>query len=412
MLDDDYRRSSDLPVAGHPGYRLSAAVRTSSHPSRSVVPDGNVGTLAWLWPSMPEPSAASRCSTCCGGTSSPCRWSWRGCRPSRCRSWVVVRCGPGCTISGGAGERCRGCSPWVRRRTWRRSSSAPDAARRSAGRSAAPALPREPARTARRPSPVSRSSATSIPSHALALARPLRRRLGRPGSGWTAVRLGRLARDLDRSRTALMVDPRLMNHAGSSVRVRTVLGLPLLRLEHPTLRGFRRLTKEVIDRTVTSVLLVVLAPVLRRLRARATPRGSCGAPARRADRPGRASVLSPDLPDAAIPRRIASPRSAESCIAGAWTSCPSCSTCWVVRCALVGPRPRGLPKSRPAQRNLLVKPGMTGLWQLLGDDAIDSRAGRGPSTSATSSGGRPRSTPGSCSAAPSRTVWGSASGQR
>ena len=83
-----------------------------------------------------------------------------------------------------------------------------------------------------------------------------------PAPGWTAVRLGRLARDLDRSRTALMVDPRLMNHAGSSVRLRTVLGLPLLRLEHPTLRGFRRLAKEVIDRTVTSVLLVVLAPVL------------------------------------------------------------------------------------------------------------------------------------------------------
>ena len=43
----------------------------------------------------------------------------------------------------------------------------------------------------------------------------------------------------------------------------------------------------------------------------------------------------------------------------------------MVRCALVGPRPaRPAEVAGPAQRNLLVKPGMTGLWQLLGDDAV------------------------------------------
>ena len=44
--------------------------------------------------------------------------------------------------------------------------------------------------------------------------------------------------------------------------MRSVPGLSLLRLEHATLRGTHLLAKEVLDRIVTAVLLVVLAPVL------------------------------------------------------------------------------------------------------------------------------------------------------
>ena len=72
--------------------------------------------------------------------------------------------------------------------------------------------------------------------------------------------------------------------------------------------------------------------------------------------------------DAATTR--GSPGSAGSCAGTPSTSCRSCSTCSAASMSLVGPRPP-LPREvasygRDAQRRLLVKPGLTGLWQVSG----------------------------------------------
>ena len=69
-----------------------------------------------------------------------------------------------------------------------------------------------------------------------------------PAPGWTAVRLQQLAWDLACSRTVLLVDPRLVQFVGPQMRVTGIPGLPLLRLDHPTLTRFPRLLKGAVDR--------------------------------------------------------------------------------------------------------------------------------------------------------------------
>ncbi len=83
-----------------------------------------------------------------------------------------------------------------------------------------------------------------------------------PAPGWTAVRLDRLAWDIDAVNTELVVDPSLTEVAGPRLRTEPVNGLDLLRLTHPTLSGGSRLVKALIDRAGAALLLVLLAPVL------------------------------------------------------------------------------------------------------------------------------------------------------
>ncbi len=76
----------------------------------------------------------------------------------------------------------------------------------------------------------------------------------------TALR--RLAWRLERTRTDLVVAPALMEVAGPRIAIRPVAGLPLLHVEHPELAGGRRLVKGVFDRLVAAAALIVLAPLL------------------------------------------------------------------------------------------------------------------------------------------------------
>jgi lipopolysaccharide/colanic/teichoic acid biosynthesis glycosyltransferase len=83
-----------------------------------------------------------------------------------------------------------------------------------------------------------------------------------PAAGWTAVRLQYLARDLDHSHTALLVDPRLLQRVGPRMRVRGVDGLPLLRVDHPRLGTVARVVKGTMDRLGALLALLLVAPVL------------------------------------------------------------------------------------------------------------------------------------------------------
>jgi exopolysaccharide biosynthesis polyprenyl glycosylphosphotransferase len=74
--------------------------------------------------------------------------------------------------------------------------------------------------------------------------------------------LRRLAWQLEGTGVDLVVAPQLTDIAGPRVHIRPVEGLPLLYVEEPTLSGLAWLVKNLIDRLVALVGLIVLLPVL------------------------------------------------------------------------------------------------------------------------------------------------------
>ncbi|HET6529088.1 MAG TPA: sugar transferase [Actinoplanes sp.] len=73
--------------------------------------------------------------------------------------------------------------------------------------------------------------------------------------------LRRLAWELERDDIDLIVSSSLVDTAGDRITVRPVDGLPMMHVEHPRLAGGRRLIKSVFDVSVAAVLLVLLAPL-------------------------------------------------------------------------------------------------------------------------------------------------------
>ena len=74
--------------------------------------------------------------------------------------------------------------------------------------------------------------------------------------------LRRLAWELEGTRTNLLVAPALMDVAGPRIAIRPVCGLPLLHVEEPEFAGGRRMVKSVTDRLVAATAVVVLLPLL------------------------------------------------------------------------------------------------------------------------------------------------------
>jgi len=72
--------------------------------------------------------------------------------------------------------------------------------------------------------------------------------------------LRRLAWRLEKTGTDLCVAPALMDVAGPRTTIRPVAGLPLLHVEHPELAGTGRLIKSLVDRAGACLALVLLAP--------------------------------------------------------------------------------------------------------------------------------------------------------
>jgi exopolysaccharide biosynthesis polyprenyl glycosylphosphotransferase len=75
------------------------------------------------------------------------------------------------------------------------------------------------------------------------------------------VRLRHLAWQLERTGTDLCVAPAVMDVAGPRTTIRPVAGLPLLHVDHPELSGPKLLLKAVFDRTMAAVALILLAPL-------------------------------------------------------------------------------------------------------------------------------------------------------
>jgi exopolysaccharide biosynthesis polyprenyl glycosylphosphotransferase len=74
--------------------------------------------------------------------------------------------------------------------------------------------------------------------------------------------LRRLAWDLEGSGAHLLVAPRIAEVAVPRMHIRTVAGQPLLDVEEPEFTGLRRVAKSALDYGLTTVALVLLAPVM------------------------------------------------------------------------------------------------------------------------------------------------------
>ncbi|MFF4470356.1 sugar transferase [Streptomyces sp. NPDC001599] len=214
-----------------------------------------------------------------------------------------------------------------------------------------------------------------------------------PDPHWSPHRLQRLAWNLEGSDAEMVVAPVLMEVAGPRLHVDAVLGIPLLRVSMPTFTGGRRAVKAVVDRLGAAILLTVFAPLMlfvallvlvdsrggafyrqRRvgkdgreftiLKFRTMVAGADGARAALADRNEGAGLLFKLRRDPRVTRVGAVLRRYSV------DELPQLFNVLTGSMSLVGPRPP-LPEESAAygpdiRRRLLVKPGLTGLWQISG----------------------------------------------
>jgi len=203
----------------------------------------------------------------------------------------------------------------------------------------------------------------------------------------------RLGWDLEKTQAELLLAPSVTEIAGPRVRIRPVCGLPLMHLEKPELRGVRRLTKETFDRAAAAFGILVLLPVLLLLGVvvGATSRGGVFYRQERVGRDGQtfgmlkfrsmvagADRLVPALDDRSDGNGVLFKMKGDPRITRigkvlrrySLDELPQLLN--VVRgdMSLVGPRPP-LPSEVERygfdmHRRFLVKPGITGLWQVSG----------------------------------------------
>ena len=212
-------------------------------------------------------------------------------------------------------------------------------------------------------------------------------------SDLTQADLRRLSWQLEGSGVALVVAPSLTDIAGPRIHIRPVSGLPLLHIEEPEFSGGRRLLKECVDRLVALVSLVVLSPflLLLGLAVRLDSRGPALFRQERTGTDGRSFTMfklrSMHLDAEARLAHLADSNDSDGLLfkmrddprvtrVGTWLrrfsldELPQLLNVVLGHMSLVGPRPP-LPRevSRyelDVQRRLLVKPGLTGLWQISG----------------------------------------------
>ncbi|WP_026251979.1 sugar transferase [Streptomyces sp. PsTaAH-124] len=214
-----------------------------------------------------------------------------------------------------------------------------------------------------------------------------------PDPHWSPDRLQRLAWNLEGSDAEMVVAPVLMEVAGPRLHVDAVLGIPLLRVSMPSFTGGRRAVKGVVDRLGAAVLLLLFAPLMAAvaLLVLADSRGGAFYRQRRVGKDGReftilkfrTMVAGADRARAALAGRNEGAgllfklrRDPRVTRVGAVLrrysvdELPQLFNVLTGSMSLVGPRPP-LPEESAAygpdiRRRLLVKPGLTGLWQISG----------------------------------------------
>jgi exopolysaccharide biosynthesis polyprenyl glycosylphosphotransferase len=212
----------------------------------------------------------------------------------------------------------------------------------------------------------------------------------------------RLSWDLEGSGVDLVVAPSVVDVAGPRVSVRPVAGLPLLHVDEPEFTGGSRVAKAVLDRVLAGLGLLVLAPLLVPV-ALAIRIGSPGPALFRQVRIGRdghefrvvkfrtmyvdaerrlAGLRARNETDGLLFKILGDPRITRAGRFLRRTSIdelPQLLNVLRGDMSLVGPRPLPVKDSDftgDVRRRLLVRPGITGLWQVNGrsqltwDDAV------------------------------------------
>jgi exopolysaccharide biosynthesis polyprenyl glycosylphosphotransferase len=202
-----------------------------------------------------------------------------------------------------------------------------------------------------------------------------------------------MAWELESTGIDLIVAPAVTDVAGPRIAIRPVAGVPLLPVEEPQLSGPARLFKECFDRSVAALALVVLSPLLAAIAVaiRLSSPGPIFYCQERVARHGEsfkirkfrtmvdsaehelATLLHLNEHDGPLFKLRDDPRRTT---VGRWLrrfSLDELPQLWHVvtgHMSLVGPRPP-LPSEvetygDDVRRRLLVKPGLTGLWQVSG----------------------------------------------
>jgi exopolysaccharide biosynthesis polyprenyl glycosylphosphotransferase len=214
-----------------------------------------------------------------------------------------------------------------------------------------------------------------------------------PSPEMDAVRLRNLAWELEKTGTDLYVAPALLDVAGPRTTIRPTAGLTLLHVDHPQLSGPRQVLKDLFDRTAAAIALMSLFPVM--LAIAMAIRLSDGGPAlfiqTRVGKDGKvfkickfrtmvidaearfAELLAQNDNDGAKFKMRKDPRI--TAIGGtlrklSLDELPQLFNVLIGDMSLVGPRPP-LPDevtqyAAHVRRRLVVRPGLTGLWQVSG----------------------------------------------
>ena len=207
------------------------------------------------------------------------------------------------------------------------------------------------------------------------------------------TRLRSLAWELEKTGTDLCVSPALLDVAGPRTTVRPTAGLTLLHVDHPQLSGFRLVFKGMFDRCAAGAALVMLAPLMTILASAVWlhDRGPALFTQVRVGKDGHAfriykfrtmvvdaeqrrmELLDSNDSDGVLFKLRRDPRVTP---VGArlrrWSidELPQLFNVFLGHMSLVGPRP-ALPDeadkyAEHVRRRLVVKPGLTGLWQVSG----------------------------------------------
>jgi exopolysaccharide biosynthesis polyprenyl glycosylphosphotransferase len=208
------------------------------------------------------------------------------------------------------------------------------------------------------------------------------------------VRLRSLAWELEKTGTDLCVSPALLDVAGPRTTIRPTAGLTLLHVDHPQLAGFRLVLKGLFDRCAAAAALVMLAPVMATLAATIWlhDRGPALFTQVRVGKDGhsfrmykfrtmvvdaekrRAELLAGNDSEGGVLFKLRKdPRVTAVGVhlrRMSLDELPQLFNVFLGQMSLVGPRP-ALPNeaekyAEHVRRRLVVKPGLTGLWQVNG----------------------------------------------
>jgi exopolysaccharide biosynthesis polyprenyl glycosylphosphotransferase len=207
------------------------------------------------------------------------------------------------------------------------------------------------------------------------------------------IRLRALAWELEKTGTDLCVSPALLDVAGPRTTIRPTAGLTLVHVDHPQLAGFRLVLKGLFDRCAAAAALIMLAPVMGVLAATVWlhDRGPALFTQVRVGKDGhmfriykfrtmvvdaeqrKAQLLVSNESDGVLFKLRKDPRvTAVGAHLRRWSfdELPQLFNVFLGHMSLVGPRP-ALPDeaaeyAEHVRRRLVVKPGLTGLWQVNG----------------------------------------------